>query len=281
MANCTPMSFFMDVLVALLPLLYGVTAINYTIYFVRHDDFAKRTCTKLLVATFCTHLCFFLLRFGAYDRFPMANLAEVLSMIALAICTIYLYVEKIQGIKEIGCFVLSFIVLLQLIASGLLPHAITPGSEILATPLFGMHLVFAVFGYSGFFVGAAYSFMAFLLYRALKKQNFGLIFDRLPSLDTLIQMSFGAALLGWCAFSLAILLGMLMSFKMGSQFIYDPQFMATIMIWFIYAFTIIAYFKLGWRNIRAIYLSLFGFSVALIAVLGAMFIRTSFHGFNS
>ncbi|MBJ79926.1 MAG: hypothetical protein CMH60_01275 [Myxococcales bacterium] len=275
------MALLIDVLVALLPLLYGVAAVNYAVYFVRHDDFAKRTCTKILAATFCIHIVFFLLRFSVYQRFPMANLAEVLSMIALAVCTIYLYVEKVQGSKETGCFVLSFVVLLQVIASGLLPHAVTPGSEILATPLFGMHLVFAVFGYSGFFVGAAYSFMAFLLYRSLKQQNFGLIFDRLPSLDVLIQMSFGAALLGWCTFSLAILLGMIMSVQMGSHFLKDPQFIATIIIWFIYAFTVMAYFKLGWRNIRAIYLSLFGFSVALVAVLGAMFIRTSFHGFSS
>ena len=86
----------MDVLVALLPLLYGVTAITYAMYFVRHDSFAKRACTKFLVVTWGTHLCFFLLRFGIYDRFPMANLAEVLSMVVLAICTIYLYVEKVQ-----------------------------------------------------------------------------------------------------------------------------------------------------------------------------------------
>jgi ABC-type transport system involved in cytochrome c biogenesis permease subunit len=121
----------LDLLTALLPLLYTLAAVNYAVYFVRKDAFAARTCTPFLFATALVHLGFFVVRYLHVDRYPIANRPEVLSAIALALTVVYLYVERFQRSQTTGVFVVSTVALAQLAASTLLPHAADPEPALL------------------------------------------------------------------------------------------------------------------------------------------------------
>ena len=149
---------------------------------------------------------------------------------------VYLYVEQIQKNKNTGAFILPMVVLLQLAASALLPHTnpTSPVSPLFESPLFGLHTVVAVLGYCALSVGAVYCVMFLLLYRALKARSFGLIFERLPSLDVLSNMAFGATFLGWIFLTVTILIGALMSMDLFPTFYEDPKFITTIAVWMVY-----------------------------------------------
>ncbi|MEK7704009.1 MAG: cytochrome c biogenesis protein CcsA [Myxococcota bacterium] len=270
-----------DLVTALLPLLYGVAAVNYAVYFARRDPFAERTCTRFLVGVVTLHFVFLVLRAVHLGRYPIAMFPEYLTVVAFAVAGVYLYVERIQRSKATGAFIIALVTVLQVAASTSLPHVGAPKSEYLASPLFGLHTMAAVLGYSALAVGAVYGVMFLLLFRALKRKNFGLLFERLPSLDVLASMGFGATLLGWLFLTATILIGTAMSLQLFPGFYRDPKFIITLFVWLFYGLAVAAYFLLGWRGARLVYLSLGGFAIAIVSVVGSHLVWHSFHAFFS
>ena len=276
------MQTLLDLLVALLPLLYGLAAVNYSVYFARHDPFAERTCTPFLVGTVLVHLAFLVLRYVAFGRYPIATVPEVLSVIAFAVAAVYLYVERVQHSKATGVFLVVMAAALQLAATTLLARAPAPQSALLdKASLWWVHTALAVLGYSAFAVGAVYGVMFLLLYRALKRKRFGLVFERLPSLDVLASMGMGAAALGWAFLTVAIVLGIVMSASLVPTFWADPKVISSAVVWLAYAATVGGYFLLGWRGARSVVFSLVAFVIAVVTMVGSAMPWASFHVFQS
>jgi len=271
-----------DLITAALPLLYGLAAVNYTVFFLRRDPFAERTCTPFLAGAVAVHVVFVVLLSTYFGRAPVATLPEALNLIALSVSITYLYVERIDQHRSTGVFILPLVVMLQLAASALLPHsnpAVAPQSHLFDSSLFGLHAIAAILGYTAFVVGAVYGLMYLLLYRSLKAKNFGIIFDRLPSLDVLSKMVFGATFLGWLFLTVTIVLGVGMSMEQLPQFYLDPKFLSTLAVWAVYGLAVVTWFALNWRGARAVYFSLAGFVFALVAMMGSAFFWSSFHAF--
>lgn len=271
----------LQLLTVLLPLLYGLSAANYVVYFSRPDRAAERLSTPFLLGCVGVHVVSLLLRALHYGRQPILGIAEVLSVIALAVAVVYLYVERVQRNRFTGAFILPMVVTLALGSSALMPQGPAKVPELLATPLFGVHAVFAVLGYTAFAVSAVYGVMHLMLYRALKQQRFGLVFERLPSLEVLANMGFWASFMGLVALTLTIFIGIGMSVKLVPGFYADPKFVTTIFVWAIYGFGVFARFVWGWTGTRAVYLSLTGFALAMSAMVGSTYIWKSFHQFQA
>ncbi|MCL4550393.1 MAG: cytochrome c biogenesis protein, partial [Bacteroidetes bacterium] len=81
--------------------------------------------------------------------------------------------------------------------------------EVLRNRLLGLHVISALLGYSGIIISAVYGVLFWLLYRNLKENKFGLIFNRLPSLEILEKLSFYAAVIGFILLTLAIVIGII------------------------------------------------------------------------
>ncbi|MEZ4272577.1 MAG: cytochrome c biogenesis protein CcsA [Myxococcota bacterium] len=275
------MQVLLNLTTTLLPLLYALAAVNYLVFFVHQAPFAQRTCTLFLAGTCLLHFAYLLLRVVHFERSPIVGLPELTTVIALAVAGVYLYVERIQGNMFTGAFIVPMVALLQFSASATMPETVNLKDDLLSSPLFGLHAVLAVLGYSAFAVGAVYGVMFLLLYRALKRKTFGLLFNRLPSLDQLANMGFWATFLGWLFLSATILLGVLMSLNAFPNFYRDAKFIGTVMVWMVYGASVTAYFGLRWRGARLVYISLVGFVFALIAVMGSTYIWDSFHSFQA
>lgn len=269
-----------DLLTTLLPLLYALAAVNYLVFFLRSDPFAERTCTPFLFGIFLIHLSFFALRVFHFERYPITNMAEAFSAVALAVVLVYLYEERIQDSKVTGAFILAAVTILQLVASTLIQHIGPTDPTRGANAIYGLHAIAAVLCYAAFFVGAVYGAMYLLLYRALKRKRFGLLFERLPPLDVLASMGFGATLIGWGLLTATIGLGFAMG-GLGRSLMADPTTITVMLVWAIYGCAIGAYFALGWRGARTVYISLVGFAVAMLAMVGAASVWESYHTFSA
>ena len=77
-----------DLLIALLPLMYGLAAVNYLLWFVRRDPFAAKFSTPWMLATVGVHALFLSLRALHFERHPIGNMAESLSVVAFALETL-------------------------------------------------------------------------------------------------------------------------------------------------------------------------------------------------
>lgn len=274
------MQAFLHLGSALLPLLYGLAAVNYAVYLLRRDSFAERTCTPFLVGIFVFHLGFILARGVLFERHPIFGVGELLNVIAAGLTGAYLYAERIQRTKFTGVFLIGMVVVVQLVASALMPTDAAAFTEIPGGTLFALHTVVAVFGYAAFAVGAVYGVMYLLLYRSLKRKQFGLLFDRLPPLDTMADMGFWAGFLGWLALTVTITLGIALSLDQFPGFYRDPKFLTTVLVWLLYGGVAVTHFAFGWRGARSVIFSLAGFVFAVLAMIGSNFLWASFHTFG-
>lgn len=273
------MQTLIDLIATALPVLYALATVNYLVFFVRREPFAQRTCTPFLFGIFLLHIAFFLLRIFEFGRYPITHMGEALSAVALAVVLVYLYEERLQRRQSTGVFVLTLTTLLQLVASTLLYQTAETHALLAQNPIYGFHAIAAVLCYAAFAVGAVYGVMYLLLYRALKRKTFGLVFERLPPLDVLSRMGFGATLTGWTLLTATILLG----FAMGGLWraVDDPTTLTVLLVWGIYAVAVGGYFALGWRGARSVYLSLFGFTCAVMAMVGSAYFWPRYHTFSA
>ena len=92
-------------------------------------------------------------------------------------------------------------------------------------------------------------------------------------------MVFGATFLGWIFLTITILFGVGMSMGQLPEFYLDPKFLSTLAVWAVYGLAVLTWFALNWRGARAVYFSLAGFVFAMVAMMGSVFIWSSFHAF--
>jgi len=135
-------------------------------------------------------------------------------------------------------------------------------------------------------VAAVYGTMYILLYRELKKHRVGLIFRRLPSLETLSRLNIGAILFGWVGLTLAGILGIVWAGKLTSagqlegNFYTDPKFLLTMVLWCLYGVTLGGRFLFKWPNRQLAYLSLVAFFLMVGTSLAVNLVLPSFHQFS-
>lgn len=272
----------------LVPVLYVLAWANYALLFFRDHPLARRTATPFLVSVLGVHLLTLVVQAGVMRRCPMGNLPEVLSVLVLSVVAVYLVLEHRQGNRYTGVFLLALVAPVAVIAFAV-PVPDGPVSKLLKSPLFGVHTTLALLGYASLTVCAVYGIMFLLLHRALKRQTFGLVFQRLPSLDGLAGMTVSAAVIGFVALTLTIAVGILWGIRAVEQnlslnaasFWSDPKIYFTVLVWAVYGMAILARFLLRWSNRSVVLLFLAGFVMAVLAVVVLNTWLHTFHRFTT
>jgi ABC-type uncharacterized transport system permease subunit len=216
----------------------------------------------------------------AHRRIPLAAAPEILTVVAFMTGVAYFWVETRTREFSTGMFLLGFTTLVQFASSGRIKLDLQV-PDLLRVPAFGIHTGAAILGYSAFAVSAIYGVLFLLLYHELKSTHFGLFYRRMPPLEVLGQMNIRAAVLGLGSLTVAIVAGVVWAWRLHPGFPRDPMFLTTVAVWLIYATTVFAYYRLGWRGKRAIYLSISGFVLMGVALVAVSVFVHSFHRFGS
>lgn len=274
------MTSVLDILEFLLPALYAVTFALYFRHFLNPDTEKKFWGSGLLKGTLGVHLGYLILRGALLEHFPFATSAEFLSMLAVSITTIYVLVETRHRDPNTGIFFLGLIFLFQLASSVLMvPQAEYPAPT--RQSLFGVHVIFTVFGFAALSISAIYALMYVLLSRQLKSRDLGVIFRRLPPLATLENMSKLATLAGVILLGFGLALGHWVALEKGASLsMLDPIIIAADLIWLAYFLGLILVSVRGLSGLRVGYLSLFGYIVLIGTVFVIISISGAFHSFQ-
>jgi len=262
----------------LLPLMYALTVVAYAADFFREDVFARGAARRLMELTLGLHAAHLALRTALYDHVPLASLAEVATTVAFAVALVYIVVERRSGSPRTGLFVVSLSLAAQTLSSAFLEsHVSFP--PILRSPLFALHTVAAVIGYAAFALSAVYGVLYLLLHHELKRSRFGLVYDRLPPLETLARMSLGAVLVGLAALTVTIACGSLWAASEFPGFTRDPKFLLTVAVWVTYGIALGLHWGRGWSGRRTITMSLIAFGLLIFSMLAGKLLFESFHVF--
>jgi len=269
----------------LLPLGYLLAALAYLVVFMESPEWAKTWATRLTVSVVGAHLLYLLLAGLSFQHVPVANAWEGFTFIAFTMVVVYLALEWRWKDKATGVFLLVPVLFFQILSSAFVSHT-REVDEILRSPLFAVHVTAALLGYVALSVAAVYGAMYALLYRELKKHRVGLIFRRLPNLETLSRLNLGAVFFGWIGLTLAILLGSFWAGELTSRgwmegtFYTDPKFLLTVVLWVLYGLALAGRYLFRWPNRQLAYLSILAFFLMVTSSLAVNLFLSSFHQFS-
>lgn len=273
------MSSTIYILNSLLPILYLMGFFAYYYDFVKETAVLHNSKRIVLLLIVLTHFSYLLLRTIAFNHPPITTKFEIFTVLAFSVCFAYFLLELLTDVRGTGLFILVFSLIFQAISSIFIQDNIVV-PEILRSRLLGTHVMSAILGYSGFTISAVYGFLFTLLYKEIKLSKFGIIFNRLPSLETLEKLSFYSVLIGFILLSLSIIIGLIWLPDAFEDYSYsDPKLISTLVVWFIYGFIIILKIFAHWSGKKFIQLIMFGFIFAVISILLTNVLAKTFHSF--
>ncbi|GBD87923.1 cytochrome c biogenesis protein CcsA [bacterium BMS3Abin03] len=263
----------------LLPVLYLTTFSAYFYDFMKGEKKFINIKRLFLFLTLLIHLVYLLLRTFEFHHPPITNVFEIFTVLAFAITFSYFLLELITDIRGTGPFIIIISFVFQFISTLFIPDQLAV-KEVLRNNLLGIHVITALLGYSGFTISAVYSFLYLTLYKDLKHNRFGLIFNRLPNLEVLEKLSFYSAVIGFVLLTIAIIIGIIWLPSAFPDISYlDPKLIGTGLVWLLYGAGILSNLIVHWKGKKLIVLSITGFVIAILSTIISNFLAQSFHSF--
>jgi HemX protein len=262
-----------------LPILYFVTFLVYLNGFIKGEKKSLNSESLMLFLILLLHAVYLILRTVYFDHPPITNTFEVFTILAFSVSFSYFILELLTNIKGTGLFIIFISLIFQIVSSFFIQD-LTVVKPVLKSPFLGLHVFNALLGYSGITISAVYGFLYLILYKEIKNNKFGILFNRLPNLEVLEKMSFYSAIIGFILLTIAIVIGIIWLPNAFPNFSYaDPQIVGTLLVWLIYCGGIVSKIVGKWRGKRVIILSIAGFLVAILTISITGFLSTSFHSF--
>ena len=271
---------FIDSLVLALPLLYAGLVAVYGITFFRNAPGLERLKRPYIIGVLLLHLAYLGLRTAAFDHPPITSVFEIMTLLSAAMTTAYLYLEFRTNIRNTGFFILTLAFLFQTLSS-LFIKDLTVIPEYLHSLLLGFHVSAALLGYTGISLAAVYGLLYLMLYHEIRSSKFGVVYSRLPNLETLETMSHKAEIFGFGTLTVAIMVGLFWLPRVFREFSYpDPKLVATMAIWVLYAIGLTAKRRFGWQGRKTMIISLVGFVFVFFSMMVVNMYLTTFHTFH-
>ena len=264
----------------LLPVIYlfFIFIIAY-IFFGRNKNLENKI-PLMIIILIVVHSAQIILRGMAIEMVPLSTKFDALSFLALAIVILILIIEYSNENKTIVYFAVLLSFIIQSISSMFYSWNLTP-HPLLSNPIYAVHVLLAILGYSAISISALYALLYIMLYHNIKNHRFGIIYEKLPSLGHLERLSIRSVKIGIITLGLGILVGHLHAGDaLGTYWPIDDKVIYNNIIWFGYfiGFFITQVYK--WRGRWMAYLAMVGFGVLIITNIMIIFIDYTFHQFQ-
>lgn len=273
------MKTVIDIINIILPFSYLLTFSIYTYDFMKGTKHFTNSKRLFLFLTLLLHAAYLLMRTIEFNHPPITNVFEIFTVLAFAISFSYFILELVTDIRGTGPFIIIISIIFQIISTIFIQDLLIV-KEVLRNNLLGSHVLSALIGYSGITISAVYGFLYLTLYKDLKYNRFGLVFNRLPSLEILEKLSFYSAVIGFCLLTIAITIGIIWLPTAFPDFSYtDPKLVGTLIVWLLYGIGILSKLWGKLRGRKLILLSIVGFIIAILSTSLSNFLAKSFHSF--
>jgi ABC-type transport system involved in cytochrome c biogenesis permease subunit len=279
------METMLAVLNGLLPVGYLVALLGYLVVFVKQQSGAGPWVTRFGWSMVTVHLAYLIMAGIEYAHIPLASTWESLTVIAFAVALVYLVLEWQMQDRSTGVFLMGGVLLLQILSTAFISHT-RDVADILRSPMFGIHVSTALLGYVALAVSALYGVLYLVQYRQLKQRHAGLLFQRLPNLETLARLNARALAIGWLGLTVAIVAGTIWAFDLNRtgalqiNLWQDAKFLLTVALWIIYGVCLGGLYILGWPKRTLASISVAAFVLMLASSLAVTWMFPSFHEFT-
>jgi cytochrome c-type biogenesis protein CcsB len=203
---------------------------------------------------------------------------EALSFLALLLVGIFLGVQRSRPLVALGAVVSPVAFALTLTAD-LVYEGARPLPPALRSPLLPVHVVLAFLGDAVFALASSASLLYLVQERRLKSRRVRGWLGRLPSLETLDRLNYRCLVWGLVLLTLGIVSGIVWAHAAWGRFwSSDPKLVFSLVTWVIYVVLLQGRMTAGWRGRRAATLTIAGFTVILVSLVGVSVLGLGQHG---
>lgn len=248
----------------LLPLFYSGTLFFYVLIYFKKEEKLWKYASPFMLATFVIHTFLIYSKSVMYGRCLVYNLSESMTLISFTIILMYMFIERLTKEKSIGMFFVLLALLFQTLSDVFSPLEKLDLAEVskLFNPFVGAYVSALIICYTAFTVSALYSVLYLVLHKQISTSKFGLIFDRLPSLQLLDRMNSISVVIGLVFLSLAIFV----SLGNGFESILEIKVLTPIIIFIVYFISVLMRKFGNVKSTTAILFSLIGFLITLFSM---------------
>jgi ABC-type uncharacterized transport system permease subunit len=195
---------------------------------------------------------------------PYHDLYGSMSLFGWLLALTYLGLEFYHQQRSVGAFAVPFI--LAFFQAANLAPADRLSPTVAHGVVFALHVTLSILAYAAF----ALSFILSLIYlaeaRLLRSHRLTSVVWRLPPLELLERMCHSSVLVGVISIAVGTVLGFIWVDRLTGQYwFYDPKYVITLVVLFLY----LLYFQLArttaWRGARASRLCVFNFLVVVLS----------------
>lgn len=228
----------------------------------------RQPATRLLLAAVVVHGLGIVARWLESGRPPLANAFESFSFYGWLLAVAYLLLERRSRHPGLGALVTP-LTLLAIAVASVLPKGIQPLVPVLQSHWLGIHVGISFLAYATFTLAFAAA-VAFLRQDRILKQRKGLGWGRdLPPLVGLEILGRRLALAGFVLLTGSLISGAIWAEQAwGVPWVWQPQQVAALATWGVYAAYLGAWHCLGWRGRRMAWLLVAGFVGVLVTFVG-------------
>jgi ABC-type uncharacterized transport system permease subunit len=194
-----------------------------------HPHRLRHVLTGLVLLAHCSWIAAHWVDIG---HMPASDRWMLPSLVAISLILIYLPVEWASRTPQTGSFVTGLCFLLQLLASAFArPEAAV--STRLGDPAFALHIAMSTLALAALLLSGFYGWLYLLLMRQMRRHEFGVIFSKLPDLDSLSRLNRGAATAGFVLLTIGMNLALAWAHAdEGTKVDYlDPKILVVMITW--------------------------------------------------
>ena len=237
-----------------------------------------RVLRGLLAAGLLAHLSALVMRSYTVGNVPVTNFGEALSFLALLVVGVFLVMLWRAPLVALGA-VVSPLAFGLAFGAAVLKGGAQPLPPALHSVWLPVHVGLAFLGDAVFAVAFSASLLYLIQERRLKARR-GRGAHRLPSLETLDRVSHTCLKWGLVLLTLAIVSGIVWAHEAwgDGRWARDPKLLFTVFVWVLYVVLLQGRITAGWRGRWAAQLTIAGFTVLVISLVGVNVLGLGFHG---
>jgi len=248
---------------------YTLGAVAHASQWVGGSRRGERLARPSLMVAVALHGSAILLRWAEAGYAPLSNGFEAFSFYAWGLSLTYLLVRPLRRHAVLGLFVTP-LALVSILVASVLPKRIMPLVPVLQSYWLPIHVGVSFVAYALFSLAFVTAVAYLAQERSLKQPGHRLWARQLPSLETLDNLARRLALVGLVLMTGSLLSGSLWAEQAwGVVWPWEPQQIASLVTWLIYAVYFYARHSADWRDRRAAWLLVGGFVSVLITFVGA------------
>jgi cytochrome c-type biogenesis protein CcsB len=238
----------------------------------------RRLLPRLLGAGVAAHALSIGVRSLDAGHLAVTTFDEALSFLAVVLVTLFLVVQRGRSLVALGAVVSPLAFGLTLAADAVYRGA-RPLPPVLDSAWLPVHVVLSFLGDAVF----ALAFSASLLYlvqeRRLKAHRGRGMLRHLPSLETLDRLNYRCLVWGLVLLTLGIVSGIVWAHTAWGRFwSSDPKLVFSLVTWGIYVVLLQGRMTAGWRGGWAAKLTIAGFAVIVLSLVGVNVLALGQHG---